>query len=154
MPYQHILPTLGIDPQSLAQGEIVVKTPITGEEIGRVAGTPLPEVSPMIERAHVAFLAWRDVPAPKRGELIRLLGEELRTHKEALAQLVTLECGKILEEARGEVQEMIDACDFAVGLSRQLYGLTIASERPGHRGNCPHRPPLYGRKPLRPSFMS
>ena len=79
-----------------------------------------------------AFDAWREVPAPKRGELVRVLGQHLREAKEPLARLVTAECGKILEEARGEVQEMIDICDFAVGLSRQLYGLTIASERPEH----------------------
>ena len=80
-----------------------------------------------------AFHAWREVPAPRRGELVRLFGEELRANKEALGRLVTLENGKILQEGLGEVQEMIDICDFAVGLSRQLYGLTIASERPGHR---------------------
>ncbi|MDE1938202.1 MAG: aldehyde dehydrogenase family protein, partial [Alphaproteobacteria bacterium] len=80
-----------------------------------------------------AFRIWRDVPAPKRGELVRLLGDELRAHKDALGRLVTVENGKILQEGLGEVQEMIDICDFAVGLSRQLYGLTIASERPGHR---------------------
>jgi aldehyde dehydrogenase (NAD+) len=73
------------------------------------------------------------VPAPRRGELVRLLGEELRAAKEPLARLVTLEAGKIVQEGLGEVQEMIDICDFAVGLSRQLYGLTIASERPNHR---------------------
>src|SRR6185369_5813413 len=76
---------------------------------------------------------WRSVPAPKRGELIRLFGEELRNHKAALGELVSIEAGKITTEGLGEVQEMIDICDFAVGLSRQLYGLTIASERPGHR---------------------
>src|SRR5205814_9221838 len=80
-----------------------------------------------------AFTKWRDIPAPKRGELVRLLGEELRAHKDALGRLVTIENGKILAEGKGEVQELIDICDFAVGLSRQLYGLTIASERPGHR---------------------
>ena len=79
-----------------------------------------------------AFEIWREVPAPKRGELVRLFGEELRRHKKPLAQLVTIECGKILAEGLGEVQEMIDICDFAVGLSRQLHGLTIASERPDH----------------------
>ena len=78
-------------------------------------------------------LAWRNVPAPARGELVRLFGEERRASKQALGQLVTIEAGKILQEGLGEVQEMIDICDFAVGLSRQLYGLTIASERPGHR---------------------
>ena len=83
--------------------------------------------------ADAAFVEWRRVPAPRRGELIRLFAEELRAHKEPLGGLVTLECGKILQEGLGEVQEMIDICDFAVGLSRQLHGLTIASERPGHR---------------------
>ena len=78
-------------------------------------------------------MAWREVPAPRRGELVRLLGEELRASKEALGAVVTLEAGKIVSEGLGEVQEMIDICDFAVGLSRQIYGLTIASERPGHR---------------------
>ena len=86
----------------------------------------------MIERANAAFRIWRDVPAPRRGELVRLLGEELRAAKKDLGALVTLESGKILQEGLGEVQEMIDICDFAVGLSRQLYGLTMASERPGH----------------------
>src|SRR4029079_5781290 len=80
-----------------------------------------------------AFLAWRSVPAPQRGELIRLFGEELRAQKEPLGMLDSIETGKILSEGLGEVQEMIDICDFAIGLSRQLYGLTIASERPGHR---------------------
>ena len=87
----------------------------------------------IIDRAQSAFIAWREVPAPRRGELVRLLGEELRASKEALGALVTLEVGKITSEGLGEVQEMIDICDFAVGLSRQLYGLAIASERPGHR---------------------
>jgi aldehyde dehydrogenase (NAD+) len=90
------------------------------------------QVDAKIARAHAAFAEWRDVPAPRRGELIRLLGEKLRERKEPLAQLVTLECGKIITEGRGEVQEMIDICDFAVGLSRQLHGLTITSERPEH----------------------
>jgi aldehyde dehydrogenase (NAD+) len=90
------------------------------------------EVGAMIAKGVKAFQAWRTVPAPRRGELVRLFGEELRTEKENLGRLVTLECGKILQEGLGEVQEMIDICDFAVGLSRQLYGLTIASERPGH----------------------
>jgi aldehyde dehydrogenase (NAD+) len=96
------------------------------------ADTPA-QVTERISRAQQAFLQWRTVPAPRRGELIRLFGEELRQNKQALGELVTLEAGKILQEGLGEVQEMIDICDFAVGLSRQLYGLTIASERPGHR---------------------
>ena len=86
----------------------------------------------MIAKAKGAFQKWRLVPGPRRGELVRLLGEELRAEKENLGRLVTLECGKIYQEGLGEVQEMIDICDFAVGLSRQLYGLTITSERPGH----------------------
>src|SRR5919198_2422783 len=94
---------------------------------------PVAEEAAAIPKAHAAFLAWRDVPAPRRGELVRLLGEELRAAKADLGRLVTLEVGKIAQEGLGEVQEMIDICDFAVGLSRQLYGLTIASERPGHR---------------------
>jgi aldehyde dehydrogenase (NAD+) len=87
----------------------------------------------LIESAHAAFLQWRAVPAPVRGELVRRLGQKLRQHKEALGLLVSLEAGKVRSEGLGEVQEMIDICDFAVGLSRQLHGLTIASERPGHR---------------------
>jgi len=111
-------------------GDLVSHSPIDGGEIGRVAvGNP----ADAAERAARAFHVWRTVPAPRRGELVRLLGEELRAAKEPLARLVTLESGKILQEGLGEVQEMIDICDYAVGLSRQLYGLTIASERPDHR---------------------
>jgi aldehyde dehydrogenase (NAD+) len=91
------------------------------------------EYEQVVARAHAAYLNWRNVPAPRRGDLVRHLGNRLREHKAALGALVTLEMGKILPEGEGEVQEMIDICDFAVGLSRQLYGLTIASERPGHR---------------------
>ena len=91
------------------------------------------EAKAAIGRAHAAFLAWRKVPAPRRGELVRLFGEELRAAKDDLGRLVTLEAGKITSEGLGEVQEMIDICDFAVGLSRQLYGLTIATERADHR---------------------
>ena len=109
---------------------LVSCSPIDGESIGRVAlGNP----DAACARAAAAFLEWRSVPAPRRGELVRLLGKELRGAKEPLARLVTIESGKILQEGLGEVQEMIDICDFAVGLSRQLYGLTIASERPDHR---------------------
>jgi aldehyde dehydrogenase (NAD+) len=111
-------------------GDLVSFSPIDGAEIGRVAlGRPVEAAACSAQ----AFLEWRTVPAPRRGELVRLLGEELRAAKEPLARLVTLECGKIVQEGLGEVQEMIDICDFAVGLSRQLYGLTIASERPSHR---------------------
>lgn len=114
-------------------GALPVVSPIDGAEIARVRAHSAGEVSEAIARANAAFVAWRDVPAPRRGELVRLLGEELRAEKEALGRLVSIETGKILSEGLGEVQEMIDICDFAVGLSRQLYGLTIASERPGHR---------------------
>jgi aldehyde dehydrogenase (NAD+) len=113
--------------------EIIVRSPIDGSELGRAPVTPLAEMPAVIARSQAAFLAWRAVPAPRRGELIRLFGEELRAEKASLAALVTAEAGKISTEGLGEVQEMIDICDFAVGLSRQLYGLTIASERPGHR---------------------
>src|ERR1700744_485475 len=116
-----------------SSGDIVARSPIDGAEIGRVAYDNAASVEKKVAASVEAFKAWRDVPAPKRGELIRLFGEELRAHKDELGKLVTLEAGKILQEGLGEVQEMIDICDFAVGLSRQLYGLTIASERPGHR---------------------
>jgi aldehyde dehydrogenase (NAD+) len=113
-----------------SEGDLISRSPIDGSEIGRVApGNPDAACAKAID----AFVAWRIVPAPRRGELVRLLGEELRAAKEPLARLVTLEAGKIIQESLGEVQEMIDICDFAVGLSRQLYGLTIASERPSHR---------------------
>jgi aldehyde dehydrogenase (NAD+) len=113
-----------------SRGDLVSHSPIDGAIIGRVEpGDP----EDACARAAKAFEAWRNVPAPRRGELVRLLGEELRQAKPALARMVTLEAGKITAESLGEVQEMIDICDFAVGLSRQLYGLTIASERPDHR---------------------
>lgn len=112
--------------------DLAVHSPIDGAELARLRLDTSSEVDAKIAASVVAFNAWRDVPAPRRGELVRLYGEKLRENKEKLAQLVTLECGKILTEGRGEVQEMIDICDFAVGLSRQLYGLTIASERPNH----------------------
>ncbi|MCZ7587979.1 MAG: aldehyde dehydrogenase family protein [Gaiella sp.] len=128
-----LLERLGVDPASVAEGDLAVRTPITGEEIARVRRTSEAETAAAVAGAVAAFDAWRDVPAPRRGELVRLLGEELRREKEALGALVTLEVGKIAQEGLGEVQEMVDICDFAVGLSRQLYGKSIASERPGHR---------------------
>jgi aldehyde dehydrogenase (NAD+) len=128
-----ILVDLKVPAGSYSEGDIAVRCPIDGGEIGRVAAHSPQQVGRIVEAAHEAFLAWRNVPAPRRGELIRLLGEELRAHKDSLGRLVSIETGKILSEGLGEVQEMIDICDFAVGLSRQLYGLTIASERPGHR---------------------
>ncbi len=128
-----LLARLGVDPARVAEGDLVVRTPITGEEIGRVTRTGEAATDAAVARAVAAFETWRDVPAPRRGELVRLVGEELRREKDALGALVTLEVGKISQEGLGEVQEMIDICDFAVGLSRQLYGRSIASERPGHR---------------------
>jgi aldehyde dehydrogenase (NAD+) len=115
-----------------AQG-LTVRSPIDGREIARIAEASAKDVAATIDRAHEAYLEWRHVPAPKRGELVRLLGEELRAAKSALGRLVSIEAGKVTSEGLGEVQEMIDICDFAVGLSRQIYGLTIATERPSHR---------------------
>jgi aldehyde dehydrogenase (NAD+) len=111
-------------------GSLVSFSPIDGKPIGRVTRG---NADLACERAAAAFVRWRAVPAPRRGELVRILGEWLREAKPVLAKMITLETGKILQESLGEVQEMIDICDFAVGLSRQLYGLTIASERPNHR---------------------
>ena len=133
MDYRDILDAFGLAPLAGGEGELTVTTPISGDIIARVPTTATLEVDAIISRSEKAFKSWREVPAPRRGELVRLLGEELRASKEELGRLVTLEAGKILQEGLGEVQEMIDICDFAVGLSRQLYGLTIASERPGHR---------------------
>lgn len=127
---EKIFSALGL---SVSSGDHGVRSPIDGKEIGRVTNDTQAQIEAKIARADAAFRLWRNVPAPRRGELVRLFGEELRANKEALGGLVTLEAGKILQEGLGEVQEMIDICDFAVGLSRQLYGLTIASERPGHR---------------------
>ncbi len=123
---------LGLDPELLKKGSRAVRSPIDGAVFAHVADDTAESLDAGIARAAAAFRTWRTVPAPRRGELIRIFGNVLRRHKEALGRLVTIECGKILEEGRGEVQEMIDICDFAVGLSRQLYGLTIASERPYH----------------------
>jgi aldehyde dehydrogenase (NAD+) len=128
-----LLSSLGVPASAIADGDLAVHSPIDGRRIGLVKSDSPAAIDAKIARADAAFHQWRTVPAPRRGELVRLLGEELRRAKDDLGRLVTLENGKILEEGRGEVQEMIDICDFAVGLSRQLYGLTIASERPGHR---------------------
>ncbi len=128
-----ILTELGVSADRYTGGTLAVTSPVTGAEIGRLREHPTEEAKAAIVAAHEAFLSWRDVPAPKRGELIRLLGEELRAGKAALGRLVSIEVGKITSEGLGEVQEMIDICDFAVGLSRQLYGLTIATERSEHR---------------------
>jgi aldehyde dehydrogenase (NAD+) len=130
MKADEILRALDVD---AGRGDQAVRSPVDGAAIGRVAYDDAASIERKVAASVEAFRLWRDVPAPRRGELVRLLGEELRANKEALGRLVSLEAGKILQEGLGEVQEMIDICDFAVGLSRQLYGLTIASERPGHR---------------------
>jgi aldehyde dehydrogenase (NAD+) len=127
------LSNLGLTDADLTGGPLKVTSPIDGRLLGEVRETPAAKMDAIIARSKSAFKAWRTVPAPRRGELIRLLGEELRASKDDLGALVSWEAGKITSEGLGEVQEMIDICDFAVGLSRQLYGLTIASERPGHR---------------------
>ena len=127
------LQAMGLNSAAIASGDLEVFSPTDGSRLGTVKQDSSADAEAKIARSAAAFTQWRNVPAPRRGELIRLLGEELREHKQALGALVTLECGKIYQEGLGEVQEMIDICDFAVGLSRQLYGLTIASERPGHK---------------------
>ncbi len=132
MSHDAVLTAAGLTAAQLASGTLAVTTPIDGTQIAQVKLSSAAEVSEVVATSAAAFRDWRAVPAPLRGELVRLLGEELRANKDALGALVSLECGKILQEGLGEVQEMIDICDFAVGLSRQLYGLTIASERPGH----------------------
>jgi len=132
MTHQQILTNAGLDESDLSGGTLVVHTPVDGSEIARLRTDSVAQAEEKISKAVAAFKIWRTIPAPRRGELVRLLGEELRSEKENLGRLVSLECGKIYQEGLGEVQEMIDICDFAVGLSRQLYGLTIASERPGH----------------------
>jgi aldehyde dehydrogenase (NAD+) len=128
-----LLQRLGVRSELVTGGALNVQSPVTGERIAQVKTVSAADASAVIDKAHAAFLAWRKVPAPRRGELVRLLGEELRAAKNDLGLLVTLEAGKITSEGLGEVQEMIDICDFAVGLSRQLYGLTLATERGEHR---------------------
>ena len=128
-----LLSSLGVAASLVTGGTLRARSPIDGSSTGAVHEATPAQVQAAIAHAHTAFMAWRQVPAPRRGELVRLFGDELRRHKATLAALVTLEAGKVTSEGEGEVQEMIDICDFAVGLSRQLHGLTIASERPGHR---------------------
>ncbi len=128
-----LLDKLGVDKALYTGGDMASYSPVTGEKIADLKTVSADEAAKKIAKADEAFRVWRLVPAPKRGELVRLLGEELRANKAELGRLVSLEAGKIPSEGLGEVQEMIDICDFAVGLSRQLYGLTIATERPGHR---------------------
>jgi aldehyde dehydrogenase (NAD+) len=128
-----ILDRLGAGDPFVADGDLVCRSPIDGSELGRLRSHTADEASDVIGRAHEAFGQWRTVPAPVRGQFVRELGELLREHKDDLGALVSIEAGKIVSEGLGEVQEMIDICDLAIGLSRQLHGLTIATERPGHR---------------------
>jgi aldehyde dehydrogenase (NAD+) len=139
---QDFLERLGIEDRNLggfagswigSGPELEVTTPIDGSVIAYVRQVSEEEADRIVAKAHEAFLEWRKIPAPKRGEVVRQLGLALREHKEDLGRLVSLEMGKIRAEGEGEVQEMIDICDFAVGLSRQLYGNTMKSERPDHR---------------------
>lgn len=133
MTFTDIIKSLDLDASVFQGGDLDVTSPIDGKVFANVQQDDAASVERKIAEATDAFRAWRNVPAPRRGELVRLFGEELRANKEALGALVTMDCGKIYQEGLGEVQEMIDICDYAVGLSRQLFGLMIASERPGHR---------------------
>ncbi|HTM97376.1 MAG TPA: aldehyde dehydrogenase family protein, partial [Pedobacter sp.] len=140
-----ILKQLAIDPinpaystgsnwgKSTSENLIASYSPVDGQKIAAVCAATEEDYNTVVKTAQQAFLSWRTVPAPKRGEMVRQFGEALRANKEALGTLVSYEMGKSLQEGFGEVQEMIDICDFAVGLSRQLYGLTMHSERPSHR---------------------
>jgi aldehyde dehydrogenase (NAD+) len=147
-----ILKKLGIEPVNhgastgqnswAGAGETLESSsPVDGGKIAAVTQCTRSDYDRVIENAAMAFKTWRNVPAPKRGEIVRQMGEQLRNYKQELGMLVSYEMGKSLQEGLGEVQEMIDICDFATGLSRQLYGLTMHSERPQHRmsvGNCGH----------------
>ncbi len=141
---QTILKELGINSsnQGVSTGLTWIKSkgakitsysPVDGQVIATITGADRSSYDAVVEKAATAFQEWRQWPAPKRGEIVRQIGNELRINKEALGKLVSYEMGKSLQEGMGEVQEMIDICDFAVGLSRQLHGLTMHSERPGHR---------------------
>src|SRR6202789_1623594 len=133
---QDLLSRLGVElPTGAGQGAavLIARSPVTGGELGRIPAHTPDQVAAIVGRAADAFLAWRLVPGPVRGQLVREFGNLLRERKEDLGALVSVEAGKIRSEGQGEVQEMIDVCDLAVGQSRQLFGLTIASERPGHR---------------------
>jgi len=133
MPSSRLFATLDFDLSAYSGNDLTIRSPRDGQVIATLKTHTTAHAETVLAGAQTAFLAWREVPAPVRGELVRLLGEVLREHRQALGELVTQEAGKVLSEGLGEVQEMIDICDFAVGLSRQLHGLTIASERPGHR---------------------
>jgi aldehyde dehydrogenase (NAD+) len=129
---QDILRSLAVTTADAPQG-LIARSPIDGSRVGGVVLDTQANIQNKVVQAHDAFLAWRTIPAPRRGEVIRVFGEAVRAYKAQLGKLVTIETGKILQEGLGEVQEVIDICEFAVGLSRQLHGLTIASERAGHR---------------------
>lgn len=118
---------------SKTENNLDVVTPITGETFTRIHLAEVKDIEIVVNKAQQAYLGWRTIPAPKRGELVSVFAEYVRQHKSQLAKVITIECGKPYAESLGEVQEVIDVCEFAVGLSRQLYGLTIASERPEHR---------------------
>jgi aldehyde dehydrogenase (NAD+) len=130
---REILTNLGAGDPFDTDGDLMARSPIDGSELGRLRSHSSEDVDAIVARAQVAYESWRLVPAPVRGHLVRELGALLRQHKHDLGALVSIEAGKIVSEGLGEVQEMIDICDLAVGLSRQLFGLTIATERPGHR---------------------
>ena len=130
---QNIFKSLGLECPIESSKGMEVRTPIDGSLLAQVGVTDETQLRTAVERAQTRYLSWREVPAPKRGELVRAFGEAVRRHKEPLGRLITLETGKIVQEGLGEVQEVVDICEFAVGLSRQLYGLTIASERPDHK---------------------
>ena len=143
MSHTKLLQSLDINPKEsgvstgsewFGSGDTIAShSPIDGSFLAEVTTASITDFERVVETAESAFAEWRKVPAPKRGEIVRQFGDKLRENKEALGQLVSLEMGKSLQEGLGEVQEMIDICDFAVGLSRQLHGLTMHSERPGHR---------------------
>jgi len=130
---KEIYKALGLTAKDIEGGNLIVHTPIDGTVMANVTMDTVAQTEEKIAKSVDAFQIWRNVPAPRRGELVRILGNILRDKKEALGALVTLECGKIYQEGLGEVQEMIDICDFAVGQSRMLHGLTIVSERPLHK---------------------
>ncbi|MFM2288204.1 MAG: hypothetical protein RL684_1347, partial [Pseudomonadota bacterium] len=133
MTHAEILKAAGVVlPATAPAGALEARTPVDGTVLGAVAVDDVASVEAKVQSIARAFETWRAVPGPVRGELVRRFGERVRQHKDALGRLISLEAGKILSEGLGEVQEVIDICEFAVGLSRQLHGLSIASERPGH----------------------
>src|SRR3546814_17380231 len=121
---------MGVDPARLQGGSLAVQSPIDGAVVARLREHTADETAQAIGRAQAAFLAWRNVPAPRRGELIRLLGDELRANKQALGRVVSLEAGQILAEGEGDFQEKIIICAFDLGIDLPLYGLAFARETP------------------------